>query len=153
MAARAKPSQPDLYRSRSIRSYSRYGQPRMTSRILFRSRPRLGMCCDLSRSSASGLAKLGVPFQVTEQCLHRMSGVSKEALVRIYEQHDCAPEVKAAFENWSAPVEPLVVEMQTSAAQTIIEVARSRAALLAHFCSGSPHGRLTNLAGSFPHRS
>jgi hypothetical protein len=45
-----------------------------------------------------------------------MSGVSKEPLVRIYEQHDYAPEVKAAFEKWSAPVESLVVEMQTIAA-------------------------------------
>ena len=65
---------------------------------------------DLRRSFASGMARLGVPIQVTELCLNHKSGVSNKPLVRIYQQHDYAAEVKAAFEKWSAHVAGLVGE-------------------------------------------
>lgn len=71
---------------------------------------------DLRRSFASGLARLGVPLQVTELCLNHKSGVSNRPLIRIYQQHDFAKEVKAAFEKWSAHVESLIAEKVKAAA-------------------------------------
>lgn len=64
---------------------------------------------DLRRSFASGLARLEVPLQVTELCLNHKSGVSNKPLVRIYQQHDYAAEVKTAFERWSEHIEGLLV--------------------------------------------
>ena len=63
---------------------------------------------DLRRSFASGLARLGMPLQVTELALNHKSGVSNKPLVRIYQQHNYAAEIKAAFEAWSAHVKSLV---------------------------------------------
>lgn len=71
---------------------------------------------DLRRSFASGLARLGVPLQVTELCLNHKSGVSNRPLVRIYQQHDFAKEVKAAFEKWSDHVAVLIGEKREKAA-------------------------------------
>lgn len=65
---------------------------------------------DLRRSFASGMARLGVPIQVTEICLNHKSGVGNDPLVRIYQRHDYSAEVKAAFEKWSAHIESLVSE-------------------------------------------
>ncbi len=71
---------------------------------------------DLRRSFAPGLARLGVPLQVTELCLNHKSGVSNKPLVRIYQQHDYAAEVKAAFEKWSVHVEALIAAKVKAAA-------------------------------------
>jgi integrase len=71
---------------------------------------------DLRRSFASGLARLGVPIQVTELCLNHKSGVGGDPLVQIYQQHDYAKEVVAAFEKWSEHVESLVTEKERAAA-------------------------------------
>ena len=63
---------------------------------------------DLRRTFASGLARLGVPIQVTELCLNHKSGVRGNPLVRIYQQHDYAVEIVAAFEKWSKHVQRIV---------------------------------------------
>jgi hypothetical protein len=55
-------------------------------------------------------------LQVTELCLNHKSGVSNRPLIRIYQQHDFAKEVKAAFEKWSAHVESLIAEKVKAAA-------------------------------------
>ncbi len=65
---------------------------------------------DLRRSFASGLARLGVPIQVTELCLNHKSGLRNKPLVRIYQQHDYEDEVQAAFEKWTDHVAALVGE-------------------------------------------
>lgn len=69
---------------------------------------------NLRRSFASGMARLGVPIQVTELCLSHKSGISGKPLVRIYQQHDYSAEVKAAFEKWSAHIESPVSEAVVS---------------------------------------
>jgi integrase len=71
---------------------------------------------DLRRTFASGLARLGVPIQVTELCLNHKSGVGSDPLVQIYQQHDYAKEVVAAFEKWSSHVASLVIEERQAAA-------------------------------------
>jgi integrase len=71
---------------------------------------------DLRRTFASGLARLGVPIQVTERCLNHVSGVSANPLVKIYQQHDYQREVRDAFEKWSAHVDSLVTEKMKAAA-------------------------------------
>jgi hypothetical protein len=42
--------------------------------------------------------------------------LSNKPLIRIYQQHDYAAEVKAAFEKWSEHVEALVSEPLRAAA-------------------------------------
>lgn len=71
---------------------------------------------DLRRSSATGLAKLGIQINVTERCLNHISGVGKGFLVQIYNMHNYAPEMRAAFEMWSAHVESLVATAKKAAA-------------------------------------
>lgn len=53
---------------------------------------------------------------MTELCLNHKSGVSSDPLVQIYQQHDYAKEVAAAFEKWSAHVESLIAEPVRAAA-------------------------------------
>lgn len=71
---------------------------------------------DLRRTFATGMAKLGVPLAVTELCLNHKSGTRANPLVEIYQRHDYADEVRAAFKKWSAHVETLVGEKMMKAA-------------------------------------
>ena len=64
------------------------------------------MICE--ERSRADWRELGVPIQVTELCLNHKSGVRGNPLVRIYQKHDFAAEVVAAFEKWSRHVAGLV---------------------------------------------
>lgn len=55
---------------------------------------------DARRTIASGLARLGVALTTIERVLNHQSD-SFSPLVRTYQRHDFAPEMKAAWELWS----------------------------------------------------
>ncbi|WP_292531385.1 site-specific integrase [Methylocystis sp.] len=54
---------------------------------------------DLRRTMATGLQRLGVRLEVTEQVLNHVSG-SRAGIVGIYQRHDFASEKRAALEAW-----------------------------------------------------
>jgi integrase len=55
---------------------------------------------DLRRTMASGMARLGVPFDIVERALgHKIKGVAG-----VYQKYDYAAECRDAFERWSAHV-------------------------------------------------
>jgi integrase len=58
---------------------------------------------DLRRTTATGLQRLGVRLEVTEQVLNHVSG-SRAGIVGIYQRHDFASEKRAALEDWGAHV-------------------------------------------------
>jgi integrase len=58
---------------------------------------------DLRRTFATGLAKLKIRLEVTEATLNHKSG-SRGGLVAIYNRHDYADEMIAAWDAWSAHV-------------------------------------------------
>lgn len=55
---------------------------------------------DLRRTAATGLQKLGVRLEVTEQILNHTAG-SRAGIVRVYQRHDFASEKRAALEAWA----------------------------------------------------
>lgn len=58
---------------------------------------------DLRRTVASGMQKLGVPFEVIEACLgHRIRGTAG-----VYQRHSFEPEMREAFTKWSAHIETI----------------------------------------------
>ena len=54
---------------------------------------------DLRRTAATGLQRLGVRLEVTEQVLNHVSG-SRAGIVGVYQRHDFASEKRAALEAW-----------------------------------------------------
>jgi integrase len=58
---------------------------------------------DLRRTMATGLQRLGVRLEVTEQVLNHVSG-SRAGIVGVYQRHDFASEKRAALEAWGAHV-------------------------------------------------
>jgi len=62
---------------------------------------------DLRRTVATGLQRLGVRLEVTEQVLNHVSG-SRAGIVGIYQRHDFANEKRAALEAWGEHVEAIV---------------------------------------------
>jgi integrase len=62
---------------------------------------------DLRRTMATGLQRLGVRLEVTEQVLNHVSG-SRAGIVGIYQRHDFASEKRAALEAWGAHVLAIV---------------------------------------------
>jgi len=62
---------------------------------------------DLRRSVATGLQRLGVRLEVTEQVLNHVSG-SRAGIVGIYQRHDFANGKCAALEAWGSHVEAIV---------------------------------------------
>jgi integrase len=58
---------------------------------------------DLRRTMATGLQRLGVRLEVTEQVLNHVSG-SRSGIVGVYQRHDFASEKRAALEAWGAHV-------------------------------------------------
>lgn len=55
---------------------------------------------DLRRSFATGMQRLGVRLEVTEQLLGHVSG-SRAGVVGIYQRHDFAAEQRIALEKWA----------------------------------------------------
>jgi integrase len=62
---------------------------------------------DLRRTAATGLQRLGVRLEVTEQVLNHVSG-SRAGIVGVYQRHDFASEKRAALEAWGAHVLAIV---------------------------------------------
>jgi integrase len=62
---------------------------------------------DLRRTVATGMQRLGISLQVVEAVLGHVSG-SRAGVVRIYQQHDYAPEKKLALEAWAQHVAGIV---------------------------------------------
>jgi integrase len=62
---------------------------------------------DLRRTTASGMAKLGVSLVVIEKVLNHVSG-SLAGIVGVYQRHEFADEKRAAFQQWADHVERLV---------------------------------------------
>jgi integrase len=58
---------------------------------------------DLRRTVATGLQRLGVRLEVTEQVLNHVSG-SRAGIVGVYQRHDFAAEKRAALVAWGAHV-------------------------------------------------
>jgi integrase len=59
---------------------------------------------DLRRSTASGLAALGINLPVIERCLNHVSG-SFAGIVGVYQKHNFADEMRTAMERWGRHVE------------------------------------------------
>jgi integrase len=62
---------------------------------------------DLRRTAATGLQRLGVRLEVTEQVLNHVSG-SRAGIVGVYQRHDFASEKRAALEAWGAHAQAIV---------------------------------------------
>jgi hypothetical protein len=62
---------------------------------------------DLRRTMATGLQRLSIRLEVTEQVLNHVSG-SRAGIVGIYQRHDFAAEKRAALEAWGAHVLAIV---------------------------------------------
>jgi integrase len=61
---------------------------------------------DLRRSTASGMAKLGVNLPVIEKVLNHVSG-SFAGIVAVYQRHDFADEKRKALELWGRHIQQL----------------------------------------------
>lgn len=62
---------------------------------------------DLRRTTASGMARLGISLPVIERCLNHVSG-SFAGIVGVYQQHRYTDEMKDAFVKWGENIEHLV---------------------------------------------
>jgi integrase len=62
---------------------------------------------DLRRTTASGMARLGVSLVVIEKVLNHVSG-SLAGIVGVYQRHEFADEKRAALQQWADHVERLV---------------------------------------------
>jgi integrase len=62
---------------------------------------------DLRRTTVTGMARLGVSLQASEKAINHISG-SFAGVVRVYQRHDYAGEVRDAMERWGAAVERVV---------------------------------------------
>jgi integrase len=62
---------------------------------------------DLRRTMATGLQRLGVRLEVTEQVLNHIAG-SRAGIVGVYQRHDFAAEKRAALEAWGEHVMAIV---------------------------------------------
>ena len=72
---------------------------------------------DLRRTCATGLQRLGVRLEVTEQVLNHVSG-SRAGIIGVYQRHDFAVEKRAALEAWSQHV-LAVIEGRTAAGNVV----------------------------------
>jgi integrase len=72
---------------------------------------------DLRRTTATGLQRLGVRLEVTEQVLGHVSG-TRAGIVGVYQRHDFALEKRAALQAWGAHV-LAVVEGQPGVTRSV----------------------------------
>jgi integrase len=62
---------------------------------------------DLRRSTASGMARLGISLPVIEKTLNHVSG-SFAGVVGVYQRHEFGAEKRAALETWAAHVDSVI---------------------------------------------
>lgn len=78
---------------------------------------------DLRRTTATGMQRLGIRFEVVEAVLNHVSG-SKSGVAGIYQRHDWRDEKRAALNAWSA----FVSDLLTASDQTnVVPLARASA--------------------------
>jgi integrase len=58
---------------------------------------------DIRRTAATGLQRLGIRLEVTEQILKHVSG-SRAGIVGVYQRHNFAAEKRAALDAWGEHV-------------------------------------------------
>jgi integrase len=78
---------------------------------------------DLRRSSASGMAKLGVDLHVIERCLNHASGTFG-GFVGVYQKHKFEDAMRRAMDAWGAHVERLAIG---ATAGNVVELAQAGA--------------------------
>jgi integrase len=71
---------------------------------------------DLRRTTATGMARIGIPVRVAEAVLNHVSGTGG-GIVSVYQRHNFADEKQAALEAWSRMVLDLVEGSQGSVVQ------------------------------------
>ena len=69
---------------------------------------------DLRRTTASGMARIGVQLPVIEKVLNHTSG-SFGGIVGVYQRHDFAVEKREALSKWAGEVERIVTVIQRRA--------------------------------------
>lgn len=62
---------------------------------------------DLRRTTVTGMARLGVAVEVAEKAVNHISGTFA-GIVRVYQRHDFAVEVRDALKRWAAGVDRVV---------------------------------------------
>jgi integrase len=62
---------------------------------------------DLRRTMATGLQRLGVGLEMTEQVLNHVAG-SRAGIVGVYQRHDFAIEKRTALDSWAEHVLAIV---------------------------------------------
>jgi integrase len=77
---------------------------------------------DLRRSTASGLARLGVDLHIIERCLNHVSG-SFGGIVGVYQKHRFEDGMRRAMDKWARHVEALVTGRK---AGNVVELAAAR---------------------------
>jgi integrase len=82
---------------------------------------------DLRRTTASGMARLGVALPVVEKCLNHASG-SFGGIVGVYQRHSFADEMAAAFKSWGDHVDSITAPSAPSDARaaTVTDLAAAR---------------------------
>jgi len=68
---------------------------------------------DLRRTTATGLQRLGVRFEVTEAILNHVSG-SRSGVAGVYQRHDWKDEKRAALDAWSEHVSRLIADKDST---------------------------------------
>lgn len=62
---------------------------------------------DLRRTTATGMAKLGIPVRVTEAVLNHVSGTAA-GIVSVYQRHDYADEKRDALQEWAQHIQSIL---------------------------------------------
>jgi integrase len=78
---------------------------------------------DLRRSTASGMARLGVDLHVIERCLNHVSG-SFGGIVGVYQKHKFEDGMRRAMDVWAAHIERLATG---APAANVVEFSAARA--------------------------
>jgi integrase len=76
---------------------------------------------DIRRTAATGLQRLGVRLEVTEQILNHVSG-SRGGIVGVYQRHDFANERRVGLEAWGQHLLAIVEGRDT--AENVIALPR-----------------------------
>jgi integrase len=79
---------------------------------------------DIRRTTATGMAKIGIGLPVIEKCLNHVGG-SFGGIAGVYQKHEFAEEKRRAFEAWGRHVEDLV-SGKTKTANVVVALRKRR---------------------------
>jgi integrase len=63
---------------------------------------------DLRRTFATGMQRLNIRLEVTENLLGHIGGASRKGVIAVYQRHDWVVEKRAALEAWAERVQAIV---------------------------------------------